>query len=138
MYSCFPTGGGGGGGGAALPILRRCWVHYVTACGDGKIPFVSATDIAAAAFHALTDTKLHNTDYRILGPELLTYDEVYRIFSSNLHGESNAEDFHTDCGKVQQRPGTRGRACQTLRGTKLSTVLELGRAGTLRKVAFLH
>lgn len=47
-----------------------------TACEDGKIPFVSAADIAAVAFHALTDIKPHNTDYRILGPELLTYDEV--------------------------------------------------------------
>ena len=47
-----------------------------TACQDGKIPFVSARDIAAVAFHALTDLKPHNTDYRILGPEFLTYDEV--------------------------------------------------------------
>ncbi|KAF9818518.1 hypothetical protein IEO21_02756 [Rhodonia placenta] len=36
-----------------------------TACGDGKIPFISATDIAAVAFRALTDEKPHNTDYRI-------------------------------------------------------------------------
>ena len=48
-----------------------------TACGDGKIPFVSATDIAAVAFRTLTDEKPHNTDYRVLGPDLLTYDEVY-------------------------------------------------------------
>lgn len=52
-----------------------------TACEDGKISFVNAADIARVAFHALTDTKSHNTDYRILGPELLTYDEVYdRLF----------------------------------------------------------
>ncbi|THC99501.1 hypothetical protein EYZ11_001050 [Aspergillus tanneri] len=31
-----------------------------TACGAGRIPFVCATDIAAVAFHALTDTKSHN------------------------------------------------------------------------------
>lgn len=48
-----------------------------TACGDGKIPFVSADDIAAVAFRALTDEKPHNTDIMILGPELLTYDEVF-------------------------------------------------------------
>lgn len=47
-----------------------------TACGDGKIPFISADDIAAMAFHALTDEKSHNCDYRVLGPELLTYDDV--------------------------------------------------------------
>lgn len=50
-----------------------------TACGEGKIPFISATDIAAVAFHALTDEKPHNTDYRVLGPELLNHDEVYRL-----------------------------------------------------------
>ena len=47
-----------------------------TACQDGKIPFVSADDIARVAFHALTDEKSFNCDLRILGPELLTYDEV--------------------------------------------------------------
>lgn len=51
-----------------------------SACRDGKIPFNSATDISNVAFHALTDEKTCNTDYLILGPELLTYDEVY-IFS---------------------------------------------------------
>lgn len=51
-----------------------------TACEDGKIPFVNVADIARVAFHALTDTKPHNTDYRILGP-VLTYEEVYdRLF----------------------------------------------------------
>lgn len=46
------------------------------AAGDGKIPFVSADDIARVAFHALTDEKPHNTDYLILGPELLTHGDV--------------------------------------------------------------
>ena len=55
-----------------------------TACQDGKIPFVSATDIAAVAFHALIDEKPHNCDYRVLGPELLTYDKVTIFLSQNL------------------------------------------------------
>ena len=46
--------------------------NFYAACSE--IPFVSAADIA---FHALIDTKPHDTDYKILGPELLTYDEVY-------------------------------------------------------------
>jgi uncharacterized protein YbjT (DUF2867 family) len=50
-----------------------------SACGDGKVPFVSAGDIAAVAFRALTDEKTHNTDYRVLGPELLTHDQVCTI-----------------------------------------------------------
>ncbi|KAI9849499.1 MAG: hypothetical protein M1837_004119 [Sclerophora amabilis] len=55
-----------------------------TATEDGKIPFVSATDIAAAAFRALIDTKPHNTDHQILGPELLTYDDIAAKLSSGL------------------------------------------------------
>jgi festuclavine dehydrogenase len=39
---------------------------------DGKVPFISAGDIAAVAFHVLTDEKLLETDYRILSPELST------------------------------------------------------------------
>lgn len=49
---------------------------FYTACGDGKSPFVSAADIAAVAFYALTTPSLEVTDYRVLGPELLTHDQV--------------------------------------------------------------
>ncbi|MCJ1251585.1 hypothetical protein MMC30_008820 [Trapelia coarctata] len=55
-----------------------------TACGDGKVPFISTTDIAAVAFKALTDKKSHNTDHTILGPELLTYDQVAEKISNAL------------------------------------------------------
>ena len=54
-----------------------------SATGDGKIPFVSAEDIARVAQRLLTDEKPHNTDYVILGPELLSYDEAsYNILLS--------------------------------------------------------
>jgi uncharacterized protein YbjT (DUF2867 family) len=52
-----------------------------SACGEGKTPFVAAGDIAAVAFRALIDKKSHDTDYRVLGPELLTHDEVCRFYS---------------------------------------------------------
>ncbi|KAJ5836789.1 NAD(P)-binding protein [Penicillium robsamsonii] len=55
-----------------------------SAAQDGKIPFVSAEDIAAVAFRALTDPVPHNTDHVILGPELLTYDDVAQILSTLL------------------------------------------------------
>jgi festuclavine dehydrogenase len=48
----------------------------ITATGEGKVPFVSADDIATVAFRALTDEVPHNTDHLILGPELLSYDDV--------------------------------------------------------------
>ncbi|OJD29741.1 agroclavine dehydrogenase [Diplodia corticola] len=59
----------------------------VTACGDGKIPFISADDIAAMVFHTLTDEKPHNTSYRVLGPELLTHDDIARKLSEVLGRE---------------------------------------------------
>ncbi|KAL2071799.1 hypothetical protein VTL71DRAFT_13034 [Oculimacula yallundae] len=55
-----------------------------TACADGKIPFISAEDIAAVAFHALTDAKVPGEAVRVLGPELLTYDEAAAKFSKVL------------------------------------------------------
>ncbi|KAJ5673956.1 hypothetical protein N7462_009395 [Penicillium macrosclerotiorum] len=47
-----------------------------SATGDAQFPFVSAEDIAAVALRALTDPRSHNCDYKLLGRELLTYDQV--------------------------------------------------------------
>ena len=54
-----------------------------SATGDGKMPFISATDFAHVAFRALVDTNPHNTDYQVLGPELLTYDDAYPLSGSD-------------------------------------------------------
>ena len=62
-----------------LGTIRNAGKIY-TACGEGKIPFISATDIAAVAFRALTDEKTHNTDYLLEGAESLNHDQV-RCFS---------------------------------------------------------
>ncbi|KAK0190453.1 hypothetical protein F5146DRAFT_1102849 [Armillaria mellea] len=58
--------------------------NIYSATGDGKVPFVSAEDIAAVAFHALVDPHSHNTDHFIRGPELLSYDEVAEILTGIL------------------------------------------------------
>ncbi|KAI0436162.1 putative ergot alkaloid A [Xylaria telfairii] len=55
-----------------------------SATGDGKIPFVSVDDVARVGFRALVDEKSHNTEHIILGPELLTYDQVAAILTSVL------------------------------------------------------
>lgn len=55
-----------------------------SATGDGKIPFVSAEDIAAVGYRALTDQAPHNTDHIIVGPELLSYDETAEALSEVL------------------------------------------------------
>ncbi|KAJ3942057.1 uncharacterized protein N0V96_007546 [Colletotrichum fioriniae] len=48
------------------------------------IPWVATEDIAACAFHLLTQEDAPNDEYLILGPELLTYDEVAGILSDVL------------------------------------------------------
>ncbi|KAE8351817.1 agroclavine dehydrogenase [Aspergillus coremiiformis] len=63
-------------------ILNESKIY--SAAGDGRIPFVSADDIARVAFRALTDEKSHNTDHVILGPELHTYDQIAAILTSLL------------------------------------------------------
>ena len=52
----------------------------ITATGEGKLPFVSAEDIAECAYRALTDEKAGNTDHLIFGSELFSYDEVCHSF----------------------------------------------------------
>ena len=69
------------------------WQHGATiknenkiysACNDGLIPFVSANDIARMAFSLLTDSKPHATNYRVLGPQPMTFDEVAKTLSKVL------------------------------------------------------
>ncbi|KAK0457592.1 uncharacterized protein EV420DRAFT_1480652 [Desarmillaria tabescens] len=56
----------------------------MSASGDGRIGFISADDIADLVVSALSDEKSHNTDHILLGPELLTYDDVADIFTEVL------------------------------------------------------
>lgn len=44
---------------------------------------MSSDDIAAVAVRALTSPEPPNTDYLVLGPELLSYDEVSRKASTH-------------------------------------------------------
>lgn len=47
-----------------------------TCTGDGKVGFISSDDIADVAVNALTNPISPNTDHIIVGPELLSYDQV--------------------------------------------------------------
>lgn len=46
---------------------------------------MAVSDIAAVAFHLLTDEKSHDTDYFVRGPELLSYDEVRLLADASQH-----------------------------------------------------
>ncbi|KAL8686257.1 MAG: hypothetical protein Q9218_007236 [Villophora microphyllina] len=58
-----------------LPTIRDEGKLY-SATGDGKLPWVSAEDIASVAFKVLVDGKSHNCDYVVVGPELLSYGQL--------------------------------------------------------------
>ena len=57
------------------PVAKKSTIYSAT--GDGKIPWISVEDIAAVAARALTDEEPHNREHLVLGPELLSYDEVW-------------------------------------------------------------
>ena len=47
-----------------------------SATGDGRVPFIDASDIAAVAVAVLTQEHLNSREYVLTGPEALSYDEV--------------------------------------------------------------
>ncbi|KAI9372974.1 Festuclavine dehydrogenase [Aspergillus egyptiacus] len=58
-----------------------------SATGNGKIPFISAYDIARVAFHVLTQWKPREEEYLVLGQELLSYDKVAEILTTVMGRE---------------------------------------------------
>ncbi|KAG1729588.1 ergot alkaloid A [Suillus lakei] len=66
-----------------LPSIRD-EDRILTATGEGRVPFISAEDIADVAYRALVDERSHDTDHLILGPELFSYDEIAEIFTKAL------------------------------------------------------
>ncbi|KAK0733928.1 hypothetical protein B0T26DRAFT_670273 [Lasiosphaeria miniovina] len=55
-----------------------------SATSDAKIPWVSADDIAAVAAKCLTSPDPPNTEYLVLGPELLSYSDIADILTKVL------------------------------------------------------
>ncbi|KAL8649178.1 MAG: hypothetical protein Q9210_004555 [Variospora velana] len=126
-------------------VLRATWFmenftqreHYstikgegkiYTACGEGKIPFISAGDIAAVAFHALTDVKSHDTAYSILGPELLTYDEVgrQRLIIRPIMIETDADQTGKVATKFSRRLGRHIEHVRQSEAERVKKYQELG------------
>ncbi|KAL2270207.1 hypothetical protein VTJ83DRAFT_2391 [Remersonia thermophila] len=82
-----PESGGEGQNLAALPAHIHAIRHeskIYSAAGDGRIPWVSADDVAAVAARALTDPDPPNTEYLVLGPELLSYGDIAQILTETL------------------------------------------------------
>ena len=66
-----------------LPTVRDESRLY-SATGVGKIPWVSAEDIAAVTFRALGDEKSHSCDHIVVGPKLLSYGQVSNALLPHL------------------------------------------------------
>lgn len=75
----------------------------VSAARDGRIPWVSVDDIADVAFAALTDEESHNKDHIIVGPELLSYDEV--SYSVSLTPRVSYDLSAADCDSTERSAG---------------------------------
>ncbi len=58
-----------------LPSIRDEGNVY-TAAGDGRVPFIDANDIAAAAVATLLSPEPYNCDFVLTGPQVLSYDDV--------------------------------------------------------------
>ena len=55
-----------------------------SATGDGRVPFVSADDIATAAFALFTADTLPNADFVLTGDAALSYDEVAKLIGASV------------------------------------------------------
>ncbi|KAJ7115822.1 hypothetical protein C8R44DRAFT_832684 [Mycena epipterygia] len=64
--------------------LLRTKNTLVSATGDGLVGWVSTQDIAAVAFKALVDDVIENTNPIIMGPELLSYDQIASMLTEIL------------------------------------------------------
>ncbi|KEZ40128.1 AFUA_2G17970 family ergot alkaloid biosynthesis protein [Scedosporium apiospermum] len=92
----------GSAGEIEWAVLRPCWFmeNFITqrervdfspeggviysATGEGRIPFVSADDVAECAACLLLDPDPPNSDFLILGPEALSYGDAAKILSEVL------------------------------------------------------
>ncbi|KAL8825845.1 MAG: hypothetical protein Q9170_007637, partial [Blastenia crenularia] len=79
-----------------LPTIRDENKLY-SATGEGKLPWVSAEDIAAVAYRALVDGKSHDCDHVVLGKESLSYGDLANILSNVL----GRRITHVNCTEKQ-------------------------------------
>ncbi|KAL9609667.1 MAG: hypothetical protein Q9167_005576 [Letrouitia subvulpina] len=75
-----------------LPTIRD-ENKICSATREGKIPWVTAEDIAAVAFKLLVDNEPHNRDYVVYGPELLSYGQLAEILSEVLGRNIQHENY---------------------------------------------
>lgn len=78
--------------------IKEQGAFYLPA-GDGKVSFVDVRDIAAVAIQALTNNNDGRHDgkaYNITGPEAISYGDVARILSEQVHKKISYVDISED------------------------------------------
>jgi len=118
-----------------VPIRDRNQIFSAT--GQGKIPWVSCDDVAEVAYRALTDEVSHNTEHLILGPELLSYDDLADILTELLGRKIKHIDLTSEqLSSAMKEFGVPGDVAQMLVG--LDEDIKAGKEarlnGTVRKV----
>jgi uncharacterized protein YbjT (DUF2867 family) len=74
--------------------------------GMGRVPFISADDIARAAFAVLTQSAAVNRDFVITGGEAISYDQVAELMSAAC--SRRITHTHISTGELVQRFLKRG------------------------------
>ena len=86
-----------------------------SAAENGRVPFVSADDIAAAALAALTRERFLNSDFVLTGSQPITYDEVAERISKAVGRTISLDRLSPDALAARYRPlGLSSLHAQTL------------------------
>jgi uncharacterized protein YbjT (DUF2867 family) len=56
--------------------------EFITATGDGRLPFIDARDIGRCAATLLTTSQAENREHMLTGPQALSYDDAAEIMST--------------------------------------------------------
>lgn len=67
--------------------------------GEGRVGWVDARDIAAVAFHALTEDNHEGRAYAVTGPEALSLADVAGVISEATDGSVRYEDIPTEVAR---------------------------------------
>ncbi|KAF8649263.1 hypothetical protein AX16_005916 [Volvariella volvacea WC 439] len=82
--------------------------------GKGKAAFIASDDIAEAALKAITVEPSPNTEWIVIGPEFLTFDDVAKTLSDTLgrkiartdHTQEEHTAFYTKLGLAEEYAAT--------------------------------
>ena len=85
--------------------IKEQGAFYLPA-GDGKVSFVDVRDIAAVAVQALTknnDGRHDGKAYNITGPEAISYGDVAKILSEQVHKKISYADISEDDARKEMK-----------------------------------